>query len=293
MGSATITDTYRRDARLYSGLDVLTSAPRSSEATFPFTSCCIASSISGSGVEAVLGAGCGADLVVVAGAPLAVLELGIAGAAVAVLAGADFDAVGAGAALRARVVAVLASSGPAPAPAFFAEEEAAAPAVLVDAARVVFFTAGLAVSAGPVAARTTAPDFFLGVLAGAAPAVLFVLIFFFGTLAAAVLLAALDGFAAVDARRSGVCGLQVGVVVMHRAHRPRRYGFRTREDIVWSGCRFGLGLHFYCNLNRRAPLLSSCRDQSEKSRLEGYGSLFTCSSNKAQCPWRVALPHLA
>jgi hypothetical protein len=264
MGSATITDTYRRDARLYSGLDVLTSTPRSSEATFPFTSCCIASSISGSGVEAVLGAGCGADLVVVAGAPLAVLELRVAGAAVAVLAGAV---------LRVRVaavVAVLASSGPAPALAFFAEEEATAPAVLVDAARVVFFAAGVALSAGPVAAGTVASDFFLGVLAGAAPAVLFVLIFFFGTLAAAVL-AALDGFAAVDARRSGVCGLQVGMVVMHRAHRPRRCGFRTREDIVWSGCSFGLGLHSCCNWNRRAPLLSSCRDQSEKSRLEGYG----------------------
>jgi hypothetical protein len=213
MGSATITDTYRRDACLYSGLDVSTFAPSSSGATFPFTSCVIDSSISGSGVEPVLLVEVGADFA-------------------AVETSADVDLAAAGVVLRARVVAVavvlvLASSVPTPASAFFAEA-----VVFVDADRVVFFTAGAGVSAGPIAAAGS--DFFLRLLAGAAAAVLFVLIFFFGTLAAVVLLAALAGLAAVDAKRSG-CSLQRGTVVMHRAHRPRRCDLRTREDIVQTG----------------------------------------------------------
>lgn len=219
MGSATMTDTYRRDACLYSGLDVSTFAPISSGATFPLTSSVIASSISGSGSEAVLALDTVADLA--AGEASAGLDREAAG-----VADADLDAADVVFRVRgAAVAAVLASSVPTPASAFFAEAVA-----FVDAARVVFFTAGVGVSGAPVA--TAGADFFLGLLAGtAAAAVLFVLIFFFGTLAAAVLLAALAGFATVDASRSA-CGLQLETVAMHRTHRLSRCGLRTREDIV-------------------------------------------------------------
>jgi len=235
MGSATITDIYLRDACLYSGLDLSTFAASSSGAALPFTSCCIASSISGSGVEPVLFVGCGAVLAAVAD-----LERDAEAAAV----GADFDDAVDVAALRVRVVAVavgFGSSGPALAAVFLAE----AAVVLVEAERVAFFTAGAGVSAGSVAVEAAAA-FFLGVLAGAAPAVLFVLIFFLGTLSAAVLLAALAGFAAVDASRNG-CGLHVGIGATHRTHRPRSCGLRTREDIVRLGVQYRISC---CNQGR-------------------------------------------
>lgn len=227
MGSATITDTYRRDARMYSGLDVSTPAPGSSGATFPFTSCRIASSISGSGVELVLSGWDREADSAVAEAP-AVFERAVAAAAAA---DALFDVAATAAVLRVRVAVVLAGAGLALASAFFAE--AAAPADLVDAARVVFFTAGEGASAAPVSAAVTSDFFFLGVLAGVAPAVLFVLSFLFGTLAAAavVLLAALAGFAAVDASRNGAAGVHAGILLTHREHRPKSCGLRTREDI--------------------------------------------------------------
>lgn len=215
MGSATMTETYRRDACLYSGPEVSTFAPSSSGATFPFTSCVIASSISGSGVEAVLVVDVGA--VLGAGGASAGLEDAAAGAA-------DTGLDAAGVVLRVRVVVVLTSPAATPASLFFADA-----VDFVDADRVVFFTGGVGVSAGAVAAAGS--DFFLGLLAGAAAAVLLVLIFFFGTLAVAVLLAALAGFATVDANLSG-CGLRTGTARMHRVHRPKRCGLRTRDAIM-------------------------------------------------------------
>lgn len=156
-----------------------------------------------------------------AGAGAAAADGGDAGADVA-----DADGEAAGVVLRVRAgvfAVVLASSGTGA--LFFAEAVA-----LVDAARVVFFTTGAGVSDVAVAAAAGSA-FFLGLLAGAAAAlVLFVLIFFFGTLAAVVLLAALAGFVSVEARRNE-CGLERAIGVMHRAHRPRRLGLRTRQDI--------------------------------------------------------------
>lgn len=253
MGSDTISDTYRRDARLYSGLDVSTSAPSISGAAFPLTSCRIASSISGSGAEPALSAGAVEGESVVAAA-LAVFERAVEAVAVA---DADFVAAADVAVFRVRVAVVLAAPEPALASAFFAE--AAAPADLVDAERVVFFAAGAgASSAGPVA-RAAASDFFRGVLAGVAPAVLLVLSFFFGTLEAAVLLAALAGFAAVDASRSGADGVRMGMPVMHRAHRPKRCGLKPREAIL----RFGL--YSCCNRTRPRPLVGFCSESREGS----------------------------
>ena len=140
----------------------------------------------------------------------------------------DFDVAVVGfaavdAALRVRVVVVLTSSFPALALAFFAEA-----VDLVDAARVVFLTTGVADSVAEAAMAGSA--FFLGLLAGAAAAVLFVLIFFFGTLSVAVLVA-LVAFAAVDAERSW-WALGIGIAGMHRKQRERSCGLRTREAMT-------------------------------------------------------------
>ena len=62
IGSATITETYCRDAFLYSGPSVSTFGFSSSGATFSFISFSIDSSISGSGVEPVLFVDFGAAL---------------------------------------------------------------------------------------------------------------------------------------------------------------------------------------------------------------------------------------
>jgi hypothetical protein len=191
----------------------------------------IDSSISGDGFEPVLLAACDAVSFRVAVAASGLTREDVAAAA----ADADLDDVDANVALRVRVVAAAAGLSssllPALASAFFAE----AAADFVDAARVLFLTFGTGVTSGPGTAAAVS-DFFRGVLAGVAPAVLFVLIFFFGTLAAVVLLAALAVFATVEASREG-CGVHVLMLGMHRAQRPRRCGLKTIEDIVRSGLK--------------------------------------------------------
>lgn len=114
-------------------------------------------------------------------------------------------------------------------------------AVFVDAARVAFLTTGVAVSAVGISSTVSA-FFFLGLLAGAAAAVVLVLMRFLGTLTTSVAAAAavlVRGFAAVVARRMlwlRYRAREAGVAEIWRetqlVHLPKSWGLTVKSPMM-------------------------------------------------------------